>query len=273
MKTEDLIKFTFKEDIPTEDITTINLNLKSIKGKAELIAKEDLILSGTSVFLDCINYKCSDATVKWYFKNGDVVLKGQTIALIETNLIDLLQAERVSLNFISKLSGIATLTSCFVDQTQNTSCKILDTRKTTPLLRDLEKQAVIDGGGVSHRRDLSSGVMIKENHIRAIGSLEAAVVSIKESCSKKMTVEAHSLDDVKKASQLEVDRILLDNMDNNTLAKALEIIPSTIETEASGNMTIERIKSVAQLGVNFISVGALTHSAPTADMSLLFHWE
>ena len=170
------------------------------------------------------------------------------------------------------LSGIATLTHAFVLQTQGTSCRILDTRKTLPLYRELEKKAVVHGGGLNHRMNLSDAILIKDNHISVCGGITAAVQRVRVQSLKPIEVEARTLSDVEECVHLKVHRILLDNMDNELLRKSLEIIPSSIFTEASGNMTLDRVASVAKLGVNFISVGALTHSAPSADVSLMFDW-
>lgn len=272
MTLSELITLAYAEDLPLGDVTTDNLSVKTQMGDAQVIAKEDLVLAGREVFSSCIRHICPDAQVRWQFKDGDLVLAKQTMCWIKADLIQLLKAERVALNFLGHLCGIATLTRCFVQETRDTGCKILDTRKTTPLLRELEKSAVRAGGGVSHRRSLSEAVLIKENHIRAVGGIAPAVRSIRAAFHGKIEVECSDLKEVQEAVNLRVDRILLDNMDNEMTARARESIPATIEVEASGNMTLERIKSVAELGVDFISVGALTHSAPTADISMLFEW-
>ncbi|MEO0337491.1 MAG: carboxylating nicotinate-nucleotide diphosphorylase, partial [Pseudomonadota bacterium] len=202
-------------------------------------------------------------------KDSDIVLQGQTAATIRASNLNMLKAERVALNFLGHLSGIATLTRFFVKATEGTNCKILDTRKTTPLFRSLEKKAVRDGGGHNHRLSLSDQIMLKENHIELAGGLEKAVDLVKNQRPGFVEVECKDLDEVKRCVALEVDRIMLDNMDDQTIQKAIELIPNHIESEASGNMSIERVEQVAKLGVNFISVGALTHSAPIADFSLL----
>ena len=170
------------------------------------------------------------------------------------------------------LSGIATLTHAFVDEIKGTSCRILDTRKTTPVYRELEKKAVVHGGGLNHRLNLSDAVLIKDNHIAVCGGIKAAVDRVRSRTSKKIEVEARTLKDVRECADLKVHRILLDNMDNKLLQQSLELVPEFIETEASGNMSLTRVKSVAEIGVDFISVGALTHSAPSADVSLMFDW-
>lgn len=269
----EVIELAFKEDLPQGDITTDSLAVKNYPGTAKVIAKSDLILSGQDIFERCIKHMDPKAQIKWLFEDGKIILSKQTICTIKGNLIDIVKAERVALNFLGKLSGIATLTRRYANEVRNTDTKILDTRKTTPLFRDLEKKAVLDGGGKNHRKNLSDEVMIKENHVRIAQSLEKAIDQIRSQTKKFMTVEAHSLEDVEICVQKGVNRILLDNMDIETLKEALEKIPSHIETEASGNMTLDRVGKVAATGVNYISVGALTHSAPTADISMIFDWK
>lgn len=272
MKLSELIERAYAEDLPNGDVTTDNLELKERIGDARLVAKEDLVLAGREVFEGCIKYIAPATALKWQFNSGDFVLKQQTVCWLRGDLIPLLRAERVALNFLGHLSGIATLTRCFVQETRNTGCKILDTRKTMPLLRMLERAAIIAGGGTNHRLDLSSAVLIKENHIRAAGSISKAVRAIRKHAQGPIEIECAGLDDVREALAEHVERILLDNMSNQEMEQARALIPASVEVEASGNMTLERIHQVAKLGVDFISVGALTHSAPCADFSLLFDW-
>lgn len=272
MTTAEIIKAALKEDMPSGDITTESLGVRPRVGEAILKAKADIVLSGNPVFEQAIQFLEPNAKLKWLFEEGDVVFKGQNICSIEGDLIQILKAERVALNFLGHLSGIATYTRKYVKEVEGTKTRILDTRKTTPLFRELEKKAVTHGGGLNHRFNLSDAVLIKDNHISIMGGITKAVERTKEHCDLPIEVEASTLEQVKEAADLPVHRILLDNMNNDTLAEALKIIPKSIKTEASGNMTVERVKSVAQLGVDFISVGALTHSAPTADISLLFDW-
>lgn len=268
-----MIELAFKEDLPEGDVTTDSLAVKNYPGSAKVIAKSDLILSGRDLFERSIKYMEPEAQIKWLFEDGQIVLAKQTICTIKGNLVNIVKAERVALNFLGRLSGIATLTRRYANEVRHTKTKILDTRKTTPLYRDLEKKAVRDGGGTNHRRDLSDEVMIKENHVRLAQSLDRAIDQVRSQTNKFMTVEAHSLADVEVCVQKSVNKILLDNMDLETLKTALEKIPSHIQTEASGNMTLERVGKVAETGVNFISVGALTHSAPVADISMIFDWK
>lgn len=272
MTTIELIEKALKEDMPRGDLTTEALGLNTQEGRAKLIAKEDLVLSGAEVFEQTVHALDPKLEVQWLFKNGDLVLKQQTLATIRGDMIALLKAERVALNFLGRLSGIATITRCFVEKTEGTHTKILDTRKTTPLLRELEKMAVKHGRGVNHRMNLSDAILVKENHIHVAGSIRKAIGKIRETMQLPIEVECRTLEDVREAVELRVQRILLDNMDLVLMKKCLDVIPTSIETEASGNMTLDRIHDVAKLGVTFISVGALTHSAPCADISLMFEW-
>ncbi|MGZ3723976.1 MAG: carboxylating nicotinate-nucleotide diphosphorylase, partial [Bdellovibrionales bacterium] len=253
MTTAELIAEAYTEDVPNGDLTTDNLQLTERMGDARLVAKEDLVLSGREMFEACVLHMAPEAQLKWQFENGAFILAKQTVCWIKSDLLLLLKAERVALNFLGHLSGIATLTRCYVQETRDTDCKILDTRKTTPLLRSLEKQAVRDGGGMNHRRSLSEAVLIKENHIRASGGLGRAVRSIRAKYRGLLEVECSTLEEVAEAVNNRVDRILLDNMSNEMTKEAREIIPATIEIEASGNMNLSRIQSVAKLGVDFIS--------------------
>ena len=272
MNLNDLIAAAFKEDLPRGDLTTESLALMPRPGLAQLKAKEDIILSGAAPFEQAVQYLEPNAQIKWHFDEGQRVLNGQNICSIEGDLVQILKAERVSLNFLGHLSGIATHTRKFVDRVSHTSCRILDTRKTTPGYRELEKRAVVHGGGMNHRMDLSSAILIKDNHISIMGGIRAAIQRVRAHCDLPIEVEASDLEEVKMAVAENVARILLDNMDNDLLKNALALIPESIQTEASGNMNLTRVASVAELGVDFISIGALTHSAPCADVSLLFKW-
>lgn len=273
MTLQELIREAIQEDLPTGDLTTDSLSARQKRGRARLVAKEDLVLSGQEAFSEAIRQLEPEAQIKWHFNDGDFLLAQQTACTLTGNLLQILKAERVALNFLGRLSGVATLTRCFVKEVEHTQCRILDTRKTTPLFRTLEKQAVLHGKGHNHRKNLSDAVMIKENHIRVAGSIQEAVNQVRQNTDAPIEVECASLEEVRQAAELRVDQILLDNMSNETMAEALRLIPSIIKTEASGNMTLERVRGVAELGVDFISIGALTHSAPCADLSLLFEWD
>ncbi len=272
LSTIEMIRSALNEDMPSGDITTESLAVRPQQSEAILKAKADIVLSGSTVFEQTIQFLEPNAKLKWLFEEGDLIFKGQNICSIEGDLIQVLKAERVALNFLGRLSGIATLTRHFVKAVEGTKTKILDTRKTTPLYRDLEKKAVAHGGGTNHRFNLSDAIMIKDNHISLIGGITNAVERIRRHCDLAVEVEASNLEQIKECVSLNVQRILLDNMNNELLKQAVQLIPSHIQTEASGNMTLDRVRSVAEIGVDFISVGALTHSAPTADISLLFDW-
>jgi len=273
MTLQELIRIAIKEDMPHGDVTTESLALKPRQGRARLKAKEDIVLSGAAAFELTMHAIEPNAKVKWHFEEGDEILKGQNICTVEGDLVLILKAERIALNFLGHLSGISTFTRRFVKAVAGTKTKILDTRKTTPGHRELEKKAVVHGGGQNHRLNLSTAILIKDNHISVMGGIAKAITRVREHSNLPIEVEASTLQEVQEAIEMKASRILLDNMDNETMKKAQALIPAGIETEASGNMTVERVKSVAELGVNFISVGALTHSAPCADVSLVFDWK
>lgn len=268
----DLILAAIQEDMPKGDVTTESLALSPRIGKAKLIAKEDLVLSGAGAFEQTMQILEPNCKVKWNFEEGDLILEKQIICTISGDLLQILKAERTALNFLGRLSGIATMTRLFVDRVKHTPTAILDTRKTTPGYRELEKKAVRDGGGQNHRMGLSDAILVKDNHITVMGGISAAVERIRNHSQFPIEVEASSLAQVEEAVRCKIHRILLDNMNNELMATALDLIPNEIKVEASGNMNLDRVKSVAEVGVDFISVGALTHSAPTADVSLLFDW-
>ena len=272
MNLMDLIKAAIHEDMPTGDLTTESLALNSREGRAKLIAKQDLILSGTNAFEMTMQTLEPNVKIKWHFKDGDKVLDRQNICTIQGDLIQVLKAERVALNFLMHLSGIATFTNSFVAKITNSSTRILDTRKNLPGYRDLEKKAVLHGGGMNHRMNLSDAVLVKDNHISVMNGITAAVEKIRKNTTAAIEVEARTLEDVKECIHLNVQRILLDNMSNELMKQCVEITPEHIELEASGNMNLERVSGVAETGVDYISVGALTHSAPSADISLMFQW-
>lgn len=270
MTTLELIQSALKEDAPYGDLTCQSLALPNENTVGYFVAKDDLVLSGVD-FLLAIQDLDLNIDVEIFFKDGAKIKKGQNIAQVFGPWANLVIVERVILNFIGKFSGIATLTNKFVNEVKQTECKILDTRKTTPLYRNLEKKAVVHGGGQNHRMNLSDEIMLKENHIsRCSGDLKNTLINLRKKCpDKKITVECQNLDEVQTVIQCPIDQILLDNMNNETLKKAVTLIPKNIKSEASGNMSLDRVKSVAETGVNFISIGALTHSAPVADISFL----
>lgn len=269
----ELIRAALQEDMPAGDLTTESLALRPRPGRARLVAKQDLILSGAPAFEQTMLTLEPQARIKWHFEEGQPVLDRQNICTLQGDLIQILKAERVALNFLMHLSGIATLTHRFVKAVENTGTRILDTRKTTPAYRELEKKAVLHGGGMNHRLSLSDAILIKDNHIAVMGGITPAVLRVREHTRAAIEVEAKNLDEVRECVSLGVHRILLDNMNDDLLKQALPLIPDGVQTEASGNMTLDRVRRVAETGVDFISVGALTHSAPSADVSLLFDWE
>ena len=269
---EEIVKKAFLEDIPDKDITTENLEISEYMGRAQLVAKSDLVVSGSDLFAASMTYLHDLTEVRWHFKDGDKVLSGQKIATIVGDLTKIIQAERVALNFLGHLSGIATLTKQFVDRISHTSCKILDTRKTMPTFRLLEKRAVGHGGGVNHRMNLSDSILIKENHIALAGGLKKVLEKFQAKGLAPIHVEVKNKNEAQLAFEFRVDRLLLDNMSNKEMAEVVSLKSPGVKLEASGNMSLERVKSVAELGIDFISVGMLTHSAPCADISLIFDW-
>lgn len=267
----DIIKNGIKEDMPTGDITTDNLIPDGHQSKAYFIAKEDGIISGLLVAEEVFKQIGGNYNLEFLVKDGDEVLNKQLLGTISGDTKTILKGERLALNIMQRMSGIATTTSKYVKQIEG-DCKILDTRKTTPNLRILEKQAVVDGGGTNHRYSLSDMVMIKDNHIDAVGSIASAVeLAVSKANGALVEVEVETLDQYKEALKTKCDVIMLDNMSNEMMKKCVELNNHNKKLEASGNMSLERIKEVSSLGVDYISVGALTHSVKSLDISLKFH--
>lgn len=267
-----LIAMAIQEDLPSGDAATDHLGVASRHGSAQLRAKSDLFLSGSEVFTAVVTQLDPAANVEWLFQDGSQVLSGQTLAWIHGDLIQLLKSERTALNFLQRLSGVATWTARHVQALRGTPCKLVDTRKTTPGFRALEKKAVRDGGGANHRASLSDLAMLKDNHIALLGGMRSAVGALRAQGVSPLAVECANIDQVREAVELDVQRIMLDNMSLEQMSEARKLVPRHIVLEATGNMTWERLPSVARIGVDEISMGALTHSAPAADISLLFHW-
>lgn len=267
---DDYILNTLKEDITSEDVSTNAVMPENKNGKADLICKQDGIICGLQVFertfklLDDASYFETDV------KDGDFVKKGQLIGVIYGDVKVLLSGERTALNYLQRMSGIATITKEYVTELEGYNTVLLDTRKTTPNLRPFEKYAVKVGGATNHRYNLTDGVLLKDNHIGAAGSVKKAIEMAKAYAPfvRKIEIETETLEQVKDAVEAGADIIMLDNMDNETMKKALEIIDGRAETECSGNVTKERLKEIAEVGVDFVSSGALTHSAPIMDISL-----
>jgi len=267
----DLIQRALLEDMPKGDVTTDAL-FHQEHSTALFIAKESGVLSGIDVAE--ATFKAIDPTVNFVIKktNGTLLQKGDQIAIVSGKSASLLKAERVGLNFLQRMSGIATLTHAFVAAVEGTGTTILDTRKTTPTLRMLEKQAVVAGGGTNHRMNLSDMAMIKDNHIKAAGTITDAVAIVRAKTAKgfPIEVEVESLEQYQEALRTSADIIMLDNMNLELMATCVRIPHPGKKIEASGNMVLSRVNAVAKTGVDFISVGALTHSYQSLDISLKF---
>jgi nicotinate-nucleotide pyrophosphorylase (carboxylating) len=268
-----LIKTALEEDMGLGDITTSSTVPKDKRISGNFIAKADGVLCGMDVAKAVFAYIDEGIVLSSLFEDGQSVTKGDIIATIEGNAAKVLIGERLALNLMQRMSGIATNTSKFVAQIAGTGAKILDTRKTTPGLRLLEKYAVRMGGGYNHRFSLSDGVLIKDNHIKAAGGISNAIEAARENVphTLKIEIEVESMDEVKQAIDAGADIIMLDNMTNEQMRKAIEYIDGRALTEASGNMDEKDLAAVAQTGVDFISIGALTNSIDPLDISLKFN--
>lgn len=266
---DDLIKRALEEDIQYGDITTESIVKIGQKSSVDLIAKEDGIIAGIEVFKRVFHI-LGDAEVKLYVKDGEQIKKGDKLGEILGNTEILLSGERVALNFLQRMSGIATLTKKFIKKLEGTNVRLLDTRKTTPNMRIFEKYAVKIGGGTNHRFGLNDGVLIKDNHIDAAGGIKNAIDLVRKNAPfvRKIEVEVETLAQLKEALECNADIIMLDNMDIDMLKTSVELINGRAETEASGNVTLDTIDSIAKTGVNFISTGALTHSFKVLDLSM-----
>ena len=277
MQYENLIKklidLGIEEDINTGDVTTDSIIPATMNAVATMTAKQDGVISGLEIVKMVYDYFQQDVVFTTYFNNGDNVKKGDVILRIEATYPTLLRGERLSLNIFQRMCGIATETARYVKELGDTHTQLLDTRKTAPGLRVLDKMAVKDGGGTNHRMGLYDMAMIKDNHIKMAGGITKAVEQVRANITPeiKIEVETTNLDEVKEAISAGADIIMLDNMDNTSMAEAVKIINSAnkgIKTEASGNMSIPRLKEVAVTGVDFISVGALTHTVKAMDISM-----
>lgn len=268
-----LIDLAFEEDINTGDVTTDSIIPESMNAVATMTAKQEGVISGLEIVEKVFLKFQKDIVFVPYFKNGDFVKKGDVILRIEASYPTLLKGERTSLNIFQRMCGIATETSRYVKELVGTSTQLLDTRKTAPGLRVLDKMAVKHGGGTNHRMGLYDMAMIKDNHIKMAGGITKAVEQVRANIPStiKVEVETTNLAEVDEAIAAGADIIMLDNMDNATMAKAVGVIKASgkeIKTEASGNMSIPRLKEVAATGVDFISVGALTHTVKAMDISM-----
>ncbi len=267
-----LIADALLEDIGQEDITTTRTVPENAMCRATLLAKQDGVLSGIELFRAVFDYLEAEIQRWDAHMDGDAFHKGQEIATFRGRTRSVLTGERVALNFVQRFSGIASITARYVEAVKGTKAKIVDTRKTTPLFRKLEKRAVTHGGGVNHRHTLFNGVLIKENHIMAAGGLKQAITRAQNGAHHlmKIEVEVKTLDELQEAVAAGADVVMLDNMSMDEMRRAVEMTGGHhVMVEASGNVTVERAREIAALGVDIISVGALTHSAPAVDLSLL----
>ena len=267
---DDYIINTLKEDITSEDVSTNAVMPEDKQGKADLICKQDGIVCGLDVFERTFKLLDNTSRFEANFKDGDFVKKGDLIGVIYGDVKAILSGERTALNYLQRMSGIATMTREYVNELKGYKTVLLDTRKTTPNMRPFEKHAVKVGGATNHRYNLSDGVLLKDNHIGAAGSVTKAIEMAKAYAPfvRKIEIETETLDQVKEALDAGADIIMLDNMDNDTMRKAVEMIGDKAQTECSGNVTKERLKEIAEIGVDFVSCGALTHSAMIMDVSL-----
>ena len=270
---DKLIDLGLEEDINTGDVTTDSIIPESTKAVATMTAKQDGVISGIDVIKKVYERFQKDIVYTTYFKNGDHVKKGDVLLRIEASYPTLLKGERLSLNIFQRMCGIATETAKYVKELQGTATELLDTRKTAPGLRVLDKMAVKDGGGTNHRMGLYDMAMIKDNHIKMAGGITKAVEQVRGNipATIKIEVETTNLAEVDEAIAAGADIIMLDNMDNATMAAAVQTIKASgkaIKTEASGNMSIPRLVEVAATGVDYISVGALTHTVKGMDISM-----
>lgn len=267
---DKFIRLALEEDINSEDVTTNSVMSEYKKGEVQLICKEDGIIAGLSVFERVFTILDPETKVAFEVKDGDEVKKGQLLATVMGDVRVLLSGERTALNYLQRMSGIATYTNTVAKMLEGTKTTLLDTRKTTPCMRIFEKYAVKVGGGSNHRYNLSDGVLLKDNHIDAAGGVKEAVAAAKAYAPfvRKIEVETENLDMVREAVEAGADIIMLDNMTPDEMAEAIRIIDGRAETECSGNITKENIKKITELGVDYVSSGALTHSAPILDISL-----
>ncbi|NWJ51642.1 MAG: carboxylating nicotinate-nucleotide diphosphorylase [Bacteroidetes bacterium] len=274
MTIDQIIEAALQEDIGTGDHTSLSAIPKTALGKSRLIIKEDGILCGVDIAIKVFEKVDPTLVVTKYLSDGIAVKYGDIAFIVEGSSISILTAERLVLNFMQRMSGIATVTQTYVKRLEGTNTKLLDTRKTTPLMRVFEKYAVKTGGGENHRFGLFDMIMIKDNHIDFAGGIAQAIAAVKtylieNRLDLKIEIEARSLSDVKEILRIGgVDRIMLDNFNPELMKEAIKIIGGSLETEASGGITIENLREYALTGVDYISVGALTHHIKSLDMSL-----
>ncbi|TET93591.1 MAG: carboxylating nicotinate-nucleotide diphosphorylase [Desulfobacteraceae bacterium] len=267
---DKIIDSALEEDLGPGDITTSAIIDSSLKGKARLLAKEEIILAGIEVFSRVFSRLDPEIVVECTYHDGDVVPNGYDIGIIRGSMRGMLSGERTALNFLQHLSGIATLTKRYVEKIDPSKVRVIDTRKTTPRLRILEKYAVRMGGGFNHRFGLFDGILIKDNHIAAAGSISKALAKIKANVphTLKIEVEVEDIKGVEEAIGAGADAILLDNMSVKEMKEAVSIARGRVLLEASGGITLESIGEISKTGINLISIGAITHSARSVDISL-----
>jgi nicotinate-nucleotide pyrophosphorylase (carboxylating) len=270
MQADKLIRMALQEDITSEDVSTNAVMPTEVKGTVDLIAKEDGIIAGLDVYARVFQILDEKTEIDFKCKDGDEVKKGERMATVTGDIRVLLSGERVALNYLQRMSGIATYTRQVAKLLEGSKVTLLDTRKTTPNCRVFEKYAVRVGGGCNHRYNLSDGVLLKDNHIGAAGSITKAITMAKEYAPfvRKIEIEVETLEQVKEAVEAGADIIMLDNMTPEVMKQAVELIDGRAQTECSGNITKENIARIREIGVDFVSSGALTHSAPILDISM-----
>ena len=270
MQADQLIRMALQEDITSEDVSTNAVMPTATKGTVDLIAKEDGVVAGLDIYARVFTILDEKTEIDFHCKDGDEVKKGDLMATVTGDIRVLLSGERVALNYLQRMSGIATYTRQVAKLLEGSNVTLLDTRKTTPNCRVFEKYAVRVGGGCNHRYNLSDGVLLKDNHIEAAGSVTKAVQMARAYAPfvRKIEIEVETLDQVKEAVEAGADIIMLDNMTPEVMKQAVELIDGRAQTECSGNITKENIQKIREIGVDFVSSGALTHSAPILDISM-----
>lgn len=270
MQADQLIRMALQEDITSEDVSTNAVMPTATKGSVDLIAKEDGVVAGLDIYARVFTILDEKTEIDLHCKDGDEVKKGELMATVTGDIRVLLSGERVALNYLQRMSGIATYTRQVAKLLEGSNVTLLDTRKTTPNCRVFEKYAVRVGGGCNHRYNLSDGVLLKDNHIGAAGSVTKAVQMAKAYAPfvRKIEIEVETLDQVEEAVEAGADIIMLDNMTPEVMKQAVELIDGRAQTECSGNITKENIQKIREIGVDFVSSGALTHSAPILDISM-----
>lgn len=264
------LRMALEEDITSEDVSANAVMDKPCRGEVELLCKQSGVIAGLQVFARVFQLLDDTFSMEYFCQDGDHVEKGQHVALLQGDIRALLSGERTALNYLQRMSGIATHTAEMVKLLEGTGITLLDTRKTTPNMRIFEKYAVTAGGGTNHRYNLSDGVMLKDNHIGAAGGIRQAVERARAYAPfvRKIEVETETLEQVQEAVEAGADIIMLDNMDADTMKQAVALIDGRAETECSGNVTAEKISQLREIGVDYISSGALTHSSPILDLSM-----